>query len=58
MAAKRFSVQYYYFTPGKGSKVGTSFSGSVASESETLVMQQLRKKHPGKEIELKKIDWK
>ena len=58
MASKNFSVSYYYFTPGVGSKTSTSYSGSVPSQSETLVMQLLRKKHPGKEIELREIKWK
>lgn len=58
MASKYFSVMYYYFTPGSGSKNSTTFSGKVASESEKLVMQILENKHPGKEIELRKITWK
>jgi hypothetical protein len=58
MASKNFSVNYYYVTPGAGSKTSASYSGSVASQSETLVMQLLRKKHPGKEIELREIKWK
>jgi len=58
MPSARFTVKYQYFTPGKGSKTGTSLSGTVNSQSETLVMQKLREKHKGKEIELRELKWK
>lgn len=58
MASARFEVKYYYFTPGQGGKASTSFSGTVNSQSETLVMQKLREKHKGKEIELRELKWK
>ena len=58
MASVRFEVKYCYFTPGKASKTHTSFSGTVNSQSETLVMQKLRERHKGKEIELREMKWK
>ena len=59
MASARFEVQYYYFNPSnKGGKNSVSLSGEVKSQSETLVMQKLREKHKGMEIQLVKIKWK
>lgn len=58
MASARFEVKYYYFTPGKGAKTSTNLSGTVNSQSETLVMQMLRDKHKGKEIEFRELKWK
>lgn len=58
MSSTRFEIKYYYFSPGKGSKTSTSLSGTVNSKSETLVMQKLREKHKGKEIELRELKWK
>jgi hypothetical protein len=58
MASFNFSVRYYYFKIG-GPKTSTSFSGIVADRSEILVIQKLKEKHPGKEIELQEgIRWK
>lgn len=58
MPSSRFTAKYQYFTPGKGSKTGASLSGTVNGQNETLVMQKLREKHKGKEIELRELKWK
>lgn len=58
MSSVKFHVRYRYVTPGKHAGTSASTSGTVKSQSETLVMQELRKKHPGKEIELTELEWK
>ena len=58
MASPYVQVQYRYRKIGSSSWTSTSWSGSMAQESETLVMQKLRDKHKGCEIELKSIKWK
>ena len=50
-------VRYRYRKPG-GAWGGSSWSGNVQSQSEQLVMQILRKRHPGCEVELVDIKWK
>lgn len=50
-------VRYRYRKPG-GSWAGSSWGGNVQSQSEQLVMQILRKRHPGYEVELVDIKWK
>jgi hypothetical protein len=47
----------YWVRRSATSKASTSWSGSISSQSETLVMQELRKRHPGAEIELIDIKW-
>lgn len=58
MPSVGFQAHYWYSDPGKSGKTGTSMSGTVASKSETLVMQKIRDRHKGKEIVLKEIKWK
>ncbi|EIC20132.1 hypothetical protein Thi970DRAFT_03750 [Thiorhodovibrio frisius] len=58
MASVRFEVKYYYITPGTNAKTAGTLSGTVNSQSETLVMQKLRDKHKGKEIVLRELKWK
>ncbi|MBD7987477.1 hypothetical protein H9645_05485 [Luteimonas sp. Sa2BVA3] len=48
----------YRKTVGSGGWTGSSWSGNVAAQSEQLVMQILRKRHPGYEVELIEIRWK
>lgn len=56
---KHASVKYRYRkTVGSGGWTGSSWSGNVAAQSEQLVMQILRKRHPGYEVELIEIRWK
>lgn len=51
-------VRYKYRRPNMFSWTSTSWSGHVGQESETLVMQKLRQRHSGCEIELMDIRWK
>lgn len=52
------TVKYSYRKTGTTNNNGTSWAGIVQQKSETMVMQELRKKHPGCEIELKDLQWK
>ena len=53
------TVKYRYRkTAGTGPWTGSSWSGNVQSQSEQVVMQVLRKRHGGYEIELVEIKWK
>ena len=58
MPSVGFQANYWYKDPGKSGKTGTSMSGTVASKSETLVMQKIQDRHKGKEIILQEIKWK
>lgn len=51
-------VKYKYRKLGSSSWTSTGWAGNVSQESESLVMQALRKKHSGCEIELVSIQWK
>ena len=51
-------AKYYYKKTGAGSRASTQWAGKLNAESETMLMQKLRKKHPGCEIELISIKWK
>ena len=53
-----FSVKYKYIKPGKTSGTSTSLSGYVNQESEQMVMQKLRDKHKGCEIQLIQLKFK
>jgi hypothetical protein len=57
MPDARVQVEYKYTKPG-----GLTYRGSttmlVKQQSETLVLQKLRDRHKGHEIELVKIQWK
>lgn len=52
------SVRYKYRRPGSGSWTSTSLTLQVRQQSETLVMQELRNRHSGCEIQLIEIRWK
>jgi hypothetical protein len=52
------SVRYRYCKTGAASWTSTSWAGYINSQSETILMQELRKKHPGCEVELKEVKWK
>jgi len=54
---KHATVRYRYRKPG-GAWTGSSWSGSLQTQSEQLVMQALRKRHSNYEIELIDIKWK
>ena len=58
MGSAYAQVKYKYRKLGTNSWTGTGWGGYVASQSESLVMQTLRKKHSGCEIELVSINWK
>lgn len=52
----------YYYSKG-GSRTRTTLAGSVSQHlhgatTESSVLNYLRKKHPGYEIELMRLDWK
>jgi hypothetical protein len=50
-------VKYRYRKQGTNPWSNTSISFTVNHESETLVMQKLRDKHKGCEVEMKEIKW-
>ena len=57
-----YRADYYYQKPG-GSRARTSISGPVGghlqgASTESAVVAYLKKKHPGYEIVLVKLDWK
>ena len=59
MASVMANARYKYRKIGSaGSWTSTNWTGSVNSQSETLVMQKLREKHKGYDIELIEIKWK
>ena len=59
VASEYANVRYRYRkTPGTGPWTGSTWSGTLKSKSETLVMQSLRDKHKGYEIELVEIKWR
>lgn len=58
MATARFEAKYKVRRQGSNSWGVSSLSGIVGSQSETLVMQKIRDRHRGYEIELTSIKWK
>lgn len=58
MATVNFSVKYRYRKVGTSPWTSTTLGGIVKQESEQLVMQKLRDKHAGCEIELTEIKFK
>ena len=58
MARAYATAKYRYRKTGASSWSSTGWAGYVSSQSETILMQELRKKHPGCEIELKEFRWK
>lgn len=52
------SVRYKYRREGSAGWTSTTLTLHINQQSETLVMQKLRDKHRGCEIELVKIEWK
>jgi hypothetical protein len=52
------SVRYKYRREGSGSWISTTLTLQIRQQSETLVMQKVRDKHRGCEIELIEIKWK
>jgi hypothetical protein len=51
-------VRFKYRRPGFTAWTSTTWSGRVLQESETLVMQELRRLKPGSEIELVDLRWR
>lgn len=58
MASSHVQVHYQFRKAGNSAWTVTSWSGPVPQVSEALVMQQLREKHKGYEVELKSIKWR
>ena len=59
MATYRVAVKYYYKKPGAGGNgAATSWSGPVSGNSESIVLDYLRKKHKGYEIVIRELVWK
>lgn len=58
MAMSSAQVKYKYRKPGSNSWTTTATSFSVNQPSETMVMQKLREKHKGYDIELIELKWK
>lgn len=52
------SVNYKYKALGKPTFTGTSGSFTLPQQSETLLMQKIRDKHKGCEIQITDIKWK
>ena len=58
MAKVRVQVKYKYWSSGSASKGTTSWVGSVDGKSESSIRVALKRKHPGKEVEILNIQWK
>jgi hypothetical protein len=58
MARVYASVKYRYRKIGTASWAGTGASFYLGQALETLVIQELKKKHPGCEIEIREIKFK
>ncbi len=58
MARPYFQVKYKYIKSGKTTGTSTSLSGHVNQQSEQMVMQKLRDKHKGCDIQLIELKWK
>jgi hypothetical protein len=58
MAKPFASVKYRYRKVGSSGWIFASWTGNVSSQSEQIVMQELRKKRSGCEVELVEIKWK
>ena len=57
--SNRYRADYYYKkpgAPGRGSR--TQLSGTMSANTESAVMEHLKKKHKGYEITLMKLEWK
>jgi len=58
MSIPHFQAKYRYRKNGKSSWAGTQLAGNIKQQSEQLVMQKIRSKHPGCEVELVELKWK
>lgn len=58
MASAYVQVKYKYRKIGSTGWTSTGWAGNVQHESESLVMQKLREKHNGCEVQLVEIKWK
>lgn len=55
----RAAVKYWLSTPGAGSRTRTSRTlFPLKGRTESAVLAELQKKHPGKEIVIVEIEWK
>jgi len=58
-STNQVSVKYYYKTPNApGNGASSSWSGRVKGNTESAILEVLRKKHKGKEIILREVKWK
>ena len=57
MSFYRYKVMYKKRKPNKSSSTTARSSGQVKQQSETLVMQELRKRYKDYEIELIELKW-
>jgi hypothetical protein len=53
-----FSVKYKYRRTDSKVWTSTTFSGILVQQSETILMQKLREKHKGCEVELTEVKWR
>jgi len=53
-----YTCKYTNIRAKDGGKEHRSGAGTVSQQSETMVMQDLKKKHKGDEIILTKLEWK
>jgi hypothetical protein len=57
--SNKFKASYYYKKPGAAGKgARTQLNGTVPANTESAVMELLRKKHKGYEITLMNLEWK
>ena len=54
-----YKVDYYYKRIGSsGRGTRTQLGGNMAANTESAILEHLRKKHKGCEITLMKLEWK
>jgi len=59
MSSYHVSVKYYYKkSDASGVGTSTSWSGNIQGNTESFVLDLLRKKHKGCEIVIRELKWK
>lgn len=54
-----YRVDYYYKKPGSSGKgCRTQLTGNMAANTESAILEHLRKKHKDQEITIMKLEWK